>query len=93
MTYHAKNIHTARTLRKNLTPHESILWFHLRSRRFQGYKFRRQYPCGVYFADFCCLEKRLIIELDGGQHNEQLVYDYARDKYLGSRLADYRLLT
>ena len=46
------------------------------------YKFRRQQPIGPYIVDFACLEKRLIIELDGGQHAEQLEYDSERDAWL-----------
>jgi adenine-specific DNA-methyltransferase len=62
-------IHTARYLRKRQTPHEIKLWRVLRDRRLTGFKFRRQFPLGKYVADFCCYEARLIIELDGGQHN------------------------
>jgi len=62
----------ARNLRKNLTPEEQKLWYLLRDRRFANYKFRRQFAIGSYIADFCCFKKKLIIELDGGQHNEML---------------------
>ncbi len=58
----------ARLLRKNMTREERILWHNLRSRMFLGYKFRRQEPIGKYIVDFLCYEKKLIIELDGGQH-------------------------
>lgn len=71
----------ARKLRKQLTPEEHILWYHLRSKRFSGYKFRRQFPIDKYIADFICLAKRLIIEVDGGQHNQN-ANDTVRDKYL-----------
>ncbi len=71
----------ARKLRKKQTPEEAKLWYFLRSRRFQNYKFRRQFPIGQYVVDFICLSKRLIIELDGGQHN-QSAEDVIRDKYL-----------
>lgn len=71
----------ARKLRKQKTPEEAKLWQLLRSRRFLGYKFRRQFPVDKYVADFVCLSKRLIIELDGGQHNKN-PNDATRDEYL-----------
>jgi very-short-patch-repair endonuclease len=72
----------ARELRKNLTEAELTLWRHLRLRQFGGYKFRRQQPIGKYIVDFVCLEKRLIIEVDGGQHSEQVSYDLERSAWL-----------
>lgn len=63
----------ARKLRKNLTETEKKLWYYLRSYRKQGIKFRRQHPLGPYFVDFVCLNKKLIVELDGGQHYGQLL--------------------
>ena len=68
----------ARELRKNPTESEQTLWKHLRLRQLGGYKFRRQQPLGPYFVDFVCLEKRLIVEVDGGQHSEQVAYDSER---------------
>jgi very-short-patch-repair endonuclease len=68
----------ARALRQVPTDAEKLLWYHLRDRRFQGLKFRRQRPIGPYFADFACVEIGLVIELDGGQHGEQLAYDARR---------------
>jgi adenine-specific DNA-methyltransferase len=58
----------ARSLRRTSTDAERALWYHLRARRLGGYKFRRQSPVGEHVADFACLEARLIVELDGGQH-------------------------
>lgn len=58
----------SRSLRRNQTDAEKKLWNHLRSGGFLGLKFRRQLPLGPYVVDFCCLEKKLIVELDGGQH-------------------------
>jgi very-short-patch-repair endonuclease len=55
-------------LRRNQTDAERRLWRHLRSRRLLALRFRRQHPIGPYFADFACLELRLVIELDGRQH-------------------------
>jgi very-short-patch-repair endonuclease len=71
-----------KALRKNQTEAESRLWYHLRSRRFQGFKFRRQYVLYGYIVDFVCLERKLIIELDGGQHAEQQSYDNRRTRIL-----------
>ena len=63
---------------------EIKLWNQLRSRRFMGLKFRRQCPLGPYIVDFICIEKKLILEVDGGQHNEeiQLDYDKLRTEFL-----------
>lgn len=58
----------ARRLRRQLTDAERRLWAHLRNRALMGWKFRRQHPIGPYIADFACIEARLVIELDGGQH-------------------------
>lgn len=70
----------ARALRQSLTDAESLLWFRLRNRQFMGLKFRRQRPIGNYIADFACLEIGLVIELDGGQHTEQIAYDTRREE-------------
>jgi len=70
------NLAYAKILRKQSTPTEITLWNHLRSRRFMNLKFRRQYPLGSYIVDFICIEKKLIIEIDGGQHNENAQQDY-----------------
>lgn len=72
----------SRVLRRNQTEAETRLWHHLRDRRLAGCKFRRQVPLGPYFADFACVEKRLIVELDGGQHAEQLARDAQRSAFL-----------
>ncbi len=58
----------ARELRNNLTEAEKKLWYYLKSYRKKGIKFRRQQPIGPYFPDFVCLDKKIIVELDGGQH-------------------------
>lgn len=75
----------ARQLRRALTPEEQRLWYLLRSRRFAHYKFRRQHPVGHYILDFACCEARLVIELDGGQHDEQQDYDRYRTEWLTQR--------
>ena len=68
----------ARTLRRQSSDVENVLWRHLRARRLMGYKFRRQVVITPYIVDFVCLEARLIIEADGGQHSDQVVYDAKR---------------
>jgi len=65
-----------------MTPEEKILWEELRGRRFQGTKFRRQVNIGPYIADFLCWRHYLIIEVDGGIHNERKEQDANRDDYL-----------
>jgi len=72
----------AKGLRKQLTDAERRLWYLLRGRRLKGWKFRRQHPVGPYVADFACLECRLIIEVDGGQHVQNQAADEKRSGYL-----------
>jgi very-short-patch-repair endonuclease len=69
-------------LRTQQTEAEQKLWTLLRSRRFSGFKFRRQQPIDRYIADFCCLEAKLVIEVDGGHHAEQMEDDERRTQYL-----------
>lgn len=71
-----------KNLRKNQTDAELRLWQQLRHRRFQNFKFRRQQILQGYIVDFVCLEKKLVIELDGGQHTDQIEYDQRRTKKL-----------
>ena len=75
----------ARSLRKNQTDVEQLVWKHLRNRQLYNYKFRRQFPIEPYVADFACLELKLIIELDGGQHACQINYDEQRSLFLEQR--------
>jgi adenine-specific DNA-methyltransferase len=72
----------ARELRRNPTEAEQKLWSHIRMRQIGGHKFRRQRPLGSYIVDFVCLEKRVVIEVDGGQHSEQIAYDMERGVWL-----------
>ena len=72
----------ARELRNNPTDAERVLWGQLRFWQLDGYKFRRQQPLGRYIVDFVCLEKRVIVELDGGQHAQQASLDAERDRWL-----------
>ena len=60
--------HRARTLRRDMTDAERRLWAALRHRRLRALKFRRQHPIGPFIVDFACIEHRLIVEADGGQH-------------------------
>ena len=73
-----------RTLRRNSTNAELVLWHILRARQVDGQKFRRQHAVGPYVLDFCCIEKGLAVEVDGDQHAlpEQLAYDERRTQFL-----------
>lgn len=77
----------AKALRKQSTPMEIKLWNHLRARRLLGIKFRRQCQVGSFIVDFISIEKKLIIEIDGSQHNEdkQMEYDKRRTEFLNSQ--------
>ncbi len=75
----------ARQLRNNPTEAERALWRYLRLRQLGGYKFRRQQPMGHYIVDFVCYERRLIVEIDGGQHTSQIAYDSERTFCLESQ--------
>ena len=72
----------AKTLRRKCTDAERILWKSLRSKQMEGVKFRRQQPIEGYIVDFVSFEKRLIIELDGGQHAVNRDQDVVRDRCL-----------
>ncbi len=72
----------ARTLRKRTTEAEKLLWQRLRSRQLESFKFRRQQPVGQYIVDFVSFERRLVIELDGGQHAISKEKDKKRDRWL-----------
>ena len=80
-----KQTRNARNLRNNLTDAEKLLWGRLRMRQFHGLKFRRQQPIENYIIDFLCYEKRLIIELDGGQHALMAPQDAKRTNFLESK--------
>ena len=71
------------TLRNNMTDAERKLWRFLRGRQFDGFKFRRQHPYEQYILDFVCLEKKLVVEVDGGQHAEEKLHDSERTLFLG----------
>ena len=75
----------ARQFRENSTNAERLLWSKLRDRRLMGLKFRRQRPIGPYILDFLCVERKLVIELDGGQHQQRIEYDGRRTRWLRSQ--------
>jgi very-short-patch-repair endonuclease len=68
----------ARSLRRKATEAEKLLWSAVRDRRCDGIRFRRQVVIGRYVVDFCAAEPKLIVELDGSQHEEQQLYDARR---------------
>jgi len=80
----------ARAMRRQASEAEITLWKYLRGHRLKGYKFRRQVIIEPYIVDFACLEAKLIIEADGGQHVDQIAYDERRTACLESM--GYRVL-
>ena len=80
----------ARQLRNAATDAERHLWRHLRGEQLGGFKFRRQYPLAGYIVDFVCIPARLVLELDGGQHQEAVSYDVARTRAIEA--LGYRVL-
>jgi len=79
---HRHNVPAARELRGRETEAEAVLWEALRGRRLAGLKFRRQHPIGSFVADFCCAERMLVVELDGGVHEGQREHDAEREALL-----------
>jgi very-short-patch-repair endonuclease len=79
----------ARRLRSVQTDAERRLWMRLRRHQL-GVQFRRQHPIGPYIVDFCCVERMIVVELDGGQHEDQRARDEARTQWLAGR--GFRLL-
>ena len=61
----------AKQLRQDMADAERLLWFELRGRRLRGHKFKRQWTIGPFIVDFCCADRTLVIELDGGQHSPE----------------------
>ena len=74
----------ARNLRRNMTDAERKMWSQLRAKRFLGVKFNRQSPVGPYITDFCTFEYQLVVEIDGGQHDEGRFADEKRTAFLES---------
>lgn len=79
-----KLVSYSKQLRIKQTPWERKLWYHLRGKSFNGLKFKRQVPIGKFIVDFCCDRIKLVIELDGGYHNNVLnrQLDYMKEGYL-----------
>ena len=75
-------LNNAKLLRNNLTVAVQRLWYYSRANRFLNLKFKRQKPIGAYIVDFVCVEQKLIIEVDGGQHAEDVAYDDRRTNFL-----------
>ncbi len=75
----------ARELRGEQTEAEDVLWERLRRRRLKGLKFRRQHPIGRFVVDFCCPDLRLVVEVDGEVHREQMEYDTVRTQALEAK--------
>lgn len=87
MTIRRTNPH-ARRLRREATDVEQRFWLAVRDRRLAGFKFRRQATIGPFIVDFLCIERLLIVELDGGQHGDEA--DAARTRFLEAR--GYRVI-
>jgi len=77
-------------LRRDQTDAERRLWSYLRLGQLDGFKFRRQFPIGDFIVDFCCRERKLIVEVDGGQHDLERAKDLKREQLLGAQ--GYRVL-
>ena len=79
-----------RHLRSNLTDAEKRLWSKIRNKQIEGHRFRRQAPIGPYVVDFFCPKRKLVIELDGGQHATQMEADAERTAWLETK--GYRVI-
>jgi very-short-patch-repair endonuclease len=78
------NTKSARRLRHKQTDAERLLWFRLRDRRLAGWKFKRQVPIDRFIVDFFCADAKLVLEIDGGQHDQQRAQDENRTAVLES---------
>ena len=72
----------AKAMRSNMTPAENKLWYHLRRNNLANFHFRRQQIIGSYIVDFYCHSAKLVVELDGSGHLDQVMYDQKRDETL-----------
>jgi very-short-patch-repair endonuclease len=72
----------AREMRREAAPAEGLLWACLRNRQLGGFKFRRQHPIDRYIADFCCTERKIIVEADGDSHQDRCDRDEQRTAHL-----------
>jgi len=82
----------ARKLRREQTDAERILWLRLKSKQLQGAKFRRQQPIGPYIVDFVSFEKKLVIEIDGAQHNKDEMIKKDNTRTVRLRRDGFRVL-
>lgn len=80
--FEVRDTERARRLRNGATQAERHLWRYLQNRQLGGFRFTRQKQIGPYFADFLCRERRLVVELDGSQHEERADADARRTAYL-----------
>jgi very-short-patch-repair endonuclease len=90
MNYRSLLTPLAKSMRRCPTDAEKKLWTQLRKHQLRGLRFRRQMPIGSYIVDFCCLEPKLVIEVDGGQHDRQAQEDDVRTRFL--QRSGYRVL-
>ncbi len=79
---HGTLLKRSRQMRKDSTPAEIRLWSHLRMKNLDGARFRRQYQIEGFIVDFCCIKEKLIVEVDGSQHLENVAYDNERTRRL-----------
>jgi very-short-patch-repair endonuclease len=82
----------ARNLRRQQTDAERVIWYHIRNRQIAGAKFKRQIPLGRYIVDFISYENKLIIEIDGGQHNEDLKKQNDKERTKWFEMKGYTVL-
>lgn len=75
----------SRRLRLKMTPAECMLWEKIAKKQLGGFRFRRQHPIGRYIVDFCCFNRKVVVEIDGDVHNAQKLYDRSRDDVLHAR--------
>ena len=77
----------AKELRANMTEAEHRLWYFLRNKQLDGYRFRRQHPVGKHIVDFACVREKLVIEVDGATHGDdmEITYDVQRSKFFESQ--------
>jgi very-short-patch-repair endonuclease len=80
-----KTLAAARRLRREMTPAEEVLWFHMRAGQMAGLRFRRQHPIGSFVVDFYCPAAKLIVEIDGDTHDGTEEYDASRTEWLVSQ--------
>ena len=79
-------------LRNHLTPAEAFLWKYLKSKQFEGRRFTKQHSIGNFIVDFYCPSEKMIIELDGNVHNNQIAEDYDKKRTLYLNSLGYKVL-